>query len=69
MRTNEGVTSTKRYNLSHASVPGPRSKAPAAQPRRPAAATTKYTELRQNITHESDSRRKPTYLTQSTRPR
>ena len=66
MRTNEKTTSTKRHYLPRTSVPGPRSGAPAAQPRRPAAATTKYADLRPNISHESDSRHKQTYQAQTT---
>ena len=67
MRTNEETTSTKRHYLPRTSVPGPRSGAPAAQPRRPAAATTKYADLRPNISHESDSRHKQSYQVQTTR--
>ena len=66
MRTNEETKSTKRHSLPRTSVPGPRSGAPVAQPRRPAAATTKYTELRPNISHESDSIQKQSYQAQTT---
>jgi hypothetical protein len=52
--------------LPRTSVLGPCSEAPAAQPRLAAAATTKYAELRPNISHESDSRRKSTYQAQTT---